>query len=270
MPKVKNLYGDEIVPKAVEIVSRRPGGIRFSDLRRQIQKSLPNLEPATISNYIWNLHTRVPDQIYKADKGIFRHVKFRETETATAEMQDGARARRRTPYPDDEAAKTHLKRRSVIAEKDFYGPFAEWITKELEECTNAIALGGNRFGDKWGTPDVIGVRESRKYDIIKALPEIVSAEIKIDPRSLITAFGQCCSYKLFSHKSYIVVPKESSLPDKARLDSLCRIFGIGLILFDSKSPNDPEFEIRVRAARHEPDMFYVNEYLKRIKEDLFK
>jgi len=46
------------------------------------------------------------------------------------------------------------------------------------------------------------------------------------------------------------------------------MFGIGLILFDLKK-KDAQFEIRVRAARHEPDMFYVNKYLKMIEDDLF-
>lgn len=43
--------------------------------------------------------------------------------------------------------------------------------------------------DKWGTPDVIGKRESRRSDIVKAPTEIISAEIKLDTRDLITAFG---------------------------------------------------------------------------------
>jgi hypothetical protein len=28
-------------------------------------------------------------------------------------------------------------------------------------------LGGSRFKDKWGTPDVIGIREPKKSDIIQ-------------------------------------------------------------------------------------------------------
>jgi hypothetical protein len=65
-----------------------------------------------------------------------------------------------------------------------------------------------------------------------------------------------------------VVPDDSSDEDVARLDALARIFGIGLILFD-KSNKEPEFRIRVRAARNEPDMFYVNAYMKLIEDELF-
>lgn len=125
---------------------------------------------------------------------------------------------------------------------------------------------------------MIGIREPRKSDIIKPPTEIVSAEIKIDTGNLITAFGQACSYELFSHKSYIVIPKESPEEDIARLDASCRIFGIGLILFDNREIINlsdksrvyvPQFEIRVRATKHEPDMFYVNKNMKLIEDEMF-
>lgn len=74
---------------------------------------------------------------------------------------------------------------------------------------------------------------------------------------------------MFSHKSYIVVPSASPEDDVARLDTLARIFGIGLILFNADDPRVPRFEIRVRATKHEPDMFYVNRSMKLIEDDLF-
>ncbi|MBK6965352.1 MAG: hypothetical protein IPH20_15825 [Bacteroidales bacterium] len=133
----------------------------------------------------------------------------------------------------------------------------------------AIPLGGSKFKDKWGTPDVLGIKEPRKSDIIKFPTEIVSVEIKTDSSNLITAFGQACSYKLFSHKTYIVVPNSSTKEDIDRLDSLAMIFGIGLILFDAKKPKEPAFEIRTRASRHEPDMFYSNKYMRLVEDELF-
>ncbi len=74
---------------------------------------------------------------------------------------------------------------------------------------------------------------------------------------------------MFSHKSYIVVPADSPEDDLARLDTLARIFGVGLILFNAADPKTPNFDIRVRAAREEPDMFYVNRCMKLIEDDLF-
>jgi len=156
-----------------------------------------------------------------------------------------------------------------IREEDFYKPFADWLMNEVEETTKAIPLGGNKFRDKWGTPDVIGIRESRRSDILIFPTEIVSAEVKADTRDLITAFGQACSYRLFSHKCYIVIPKNSPEEDILRIDTLCLIFGMGLVLFNNDNIDQPEFEIRVRPLKHEPDMLYVNRYLKLIEKELF-
>ena len=106
-------------------------------------------------------------------------------------------------------------------------------------------------------------------DIVKASTEIVSAELKTDTKDLITAFGQACSYKLFSHKSYIVIPKNSPQDDISKLDALCLIFGIGLVLFDNSNVNEPQFEIRVRPLKHDPDMFYVNKNMRLVEKELF-
>jgi hypothetical protein len=245
---------DTIREKALEILDREPKGIRWSELVRKVKAELPEMKPKTISGSLYNLDTVKPGEVYKPDRGVWRHLKFKETEAE----KDVVEAK---------VAPTAVS--AQVAEEDFYAPFADWIRDELEECTKAISLGGNKFRDKWGTPDVIGIRKSKASDIVELPTEIVSAEIKTEASALITAFGQACSYKLFSHKSYLVVPSDSSEGDVARLDALCRIFGIGLILFDSKSPEDPDFQIRVRAAKHEPDMFYINKNMKLVEEELF-
>jgi hypothetical protein len=162
-------------------------------------------------------------------------------------------------------------------EKALYEPFTDWLMYDINECTDAIPLGGNKFRDKWGTPDVLGVRRSNPIDLIQMPLEIISAEIKLNPAELITGFGQACAYRLFSHKVYLVVPSSSitngsSEEDLARLDILCQLFGISLVLFSKQKENEEEynFEIRARPRKYEPDMFYVNHYLEFIKEDLFR
>ncbi len=140
------------------------------------------------------------------------------------------------------------------------------MVKDLGECTKAIPLGWNKFGDRWGTPDVLGVYKFSETDPIRPPIEIISAEIKIDTNQLVAAFGQACSYKLFSHNVYLVVANEAER-DIGRVESLCSRFGIGLILFDKNNPQNPNFEIRTRAAKSEPDYFYVNEYLRRLDEN---
>jgi hypothetical protein len=97
----------------------------------------------------------------------------------------------------------------------------------------------------------------------------VAAEIKLDMSQLVTAFGQACAYCLFAHKSYLVIPVNAPQDEIDRIDSLCQVFGIGLVLFDSNDPEDPDFQIRVRPQKHDPDMFYVNKYMKQIEGELF-
>ena len=223
--------------------------MRYSDLVNKIKESLPDILTNTIQWTVWNLDVTRPSEVYKPSKGLFIHVVFRDRQITAKESEV-------TPKPQ-------------IGEEDFYRSFADYLVNDLEECTKAKPLGGNVFKDKWGTPDVIGIEKSKPSDIVKHEVVIVSAEIKIDTSGLITAFGQACAYKTFSHKTYIVVPRNSAEEDKSRLESLCLIFGIGLILFDSTNAQNPQFEIRVRPDRHEPDMFYVNKYMKMVEEDLF-
>jgi hypothetical protein len=254
--KPTNTITGQIKKIALEILEEKPEGIRYSDLKREILKRNSKFNQNTISGATWDLDITYPDLIYKPDRGVFRLIKFK-VEVLT--------------QPDQQPIHSKKTKQSLsIKEEDFYKPFADWLVNDLEECTKAIELGGNIFRDKWGTPDVIGVRECKKSDILQYPTEIISGEIKIDSSGLITAFGQACAYKIFSHKSYIVVPNDSQIEDITRLDTLCRQFGIGLILFDNKKPDDPKFEIRARAIKHEPDMFFVNKNLKLIEDKLFK
>ncbi len=237
---------EKIIKKAVELLEQKREGIRYSVLVKTIADTFPEIPINTIHGTVWNIETKEPQTVYKPARGLFRHVKYRDAEDVV-------------PIPAEPPK---------IKEENFYGAFADYLVKELEECSKAIVLGGNKFRDKWGTPDVIGVLKPRPTDIFLFPTEIVSAEVKVDYSGLITAFGQACSYKLFSHKSYIAVPETAQEEDITRLESLCMIFGIGLIVFDSKSPRDPRFKILTRAARHEPDMFYVNKHVREVADEL--
>ncbi len=245
---------ETIRKKALELVESTPKGIRYSELVARLHEAFPEIPKNTITGNVWNLDAVFPTKVYKPARGVFQAKQFEQAEAPGDEASEAP------PTPTAEVA---------LKEEQFYEPFADWITSELEECTKAIALGGNRFKDKWGTPDVIGIREPKKSDIIKPPTEIVAAELKLDKAGLIVAFGQACAYKLFSHKSYLVVPSDSSEEDIGRMDVLCRTLGVGLILFNADNPANPQFGIRVRAARHEPDMFYVNRYMKLLEDELF-
>lgn len=243
---------EKIVKKALEILENRPNGIRYSELIREIKNQLPEVPEKTIHGTIWVLGEKIRE-VVKPKRGFFILEKYHKQGIET-NLKEAERGGGRT----DE----------II----FYNTFADYLVKDLEECTKAISLGGNRFRDRWGTPDVLGVYKFPETDPIRPPIEIISAEIKIDAKQLVTAFGQACSYKLFSHKVYLVVPNEV-VKDKRgfrKIESLCLRFGIGLILFDKNNPKNPKFTIRTRAVKSEPDYFYVNQYFKILGEDCRK
>ena len=234
---------EKITKKALEVLESNPDGVRYSDLFRKLADFLPDVPPNTIHGTIWDLDKK-NEQIIKPERGLFVLKKYAE----------GVTEKR-----PDVSNNLHLPK-----ETSFYQSFADYLVQDLEECTKAISLGGNRFGDRWGTPDVLGVYKFSEVDAVRPPVEIISAEIKTDINQLITAFGQACAYKIFSHKVYLVVSGEA---DTGRIESLCARFGIGLILFNKNDVQDPKWEIRTRAVKNEPDYFYVNEYLQRLGDE---
>jgi len=228
----------------VDILEGKPEGIRYTELINLLKEALPSIPENTLHGTLWNLQDSRPDLITRPDRGIYKLTKFES---------------------DDNIDTTPIQR---FREDDFYEPFAGFLVNDLEDCTKAIPLGGNLFGGKWGTPDVIGYKQPRTSDVFKPPIEFVSAEIKLDARELITAFGQSCSYKLFSHKSYLVIPNIVDRSDLSKIESLCLIFGIGLILFDNTNIENPNFTIRVRPIKQDPDPFYTNTNIKKIADKL--
>lgn len=235
-----------IAQKAIELLAQEPEGLRHSALIRRLKAELPGIPLNTITGNVVGLAEYKPREVYKPARGLFQHSRYRDREAV----------------PPGGAA-------PPVREKDFYAAFAVYLKEDLEECTICASLGGSTFQDKWGTPDVIGIRQARESDLVKFPTEIIAAEIKLDTRSLITAFGQACSYRLFSHRCYLVIPRSSPTEDLARLESLCLVVGLGLVLFDSQDASNPNFTIRVRSLPTEPDMFYVNRNLKLIESLLF-
>jgi hypothetical protein len=249
---------------ALQILKEKtPEGIRFRDLVDAVVLALhQEFSRSQVAHAIWRLDKDYPDTVGKPARGIFRYGRG----SLPGELGE--------PIPSTTGVASLPDSVERLSEGEFYEPFAKFLKGEddldLDECTEAIPVGELRAGGKWGNPDVIGVYRSRVTDIIKEEPVIVSAEIKVDVggTSLITGFGQACSYRLFSHKVYLVIPKDVDPELRARIESLCQIFGIGLVLFDRKSREHPDWEIRIRAARSEPDLFYLNQYLRDAGEEV--
>lgn len=244
--------GQRIDEKAIAILEANPEGLRYSDVARRIVEGDSSLNANHVYAEVSWLPQNNPDRVYKPSRGLYRLTKYRDPET--------------DQLKGDLVPETPTK---IKEEEDFCQPFAEWLVNEVEECTKAIPLGGDRFRDRWGTPDVVGKWESKRTDTVPRPLEIISAEIKLDVYELVTAFGQACAYCLFSDKTYLVVSNKSPLDEFARLDALCQVFGIGLVLFDAEDPVDPKFTIRCRPRYQEPDPFYANWYMKKIEAELF-
>lgn len=230
---------------ARRLVDENPGGIRYGALVRQISERFPQISRKRIEWSVWNLDSLFPDEIAKPSRGLFTPIK-------------GTSA---PPAPDENIQGTA---ESKIKESDFYEPVADLLRNDLGEVVDVVELGGAGLKSKWATPDVVGTYKPLARHHIKFDIEIASAEVKIDPQTPVVAFGQAAAYRLFSTKTYIAMPKAMTEEDKGRLESLCMLFGVGLVLFDLNK-DDPRFEIRMRAQRFSPDMFYVNEFAERLK-----
>lgn len=236
---------------AIEILETEKDGLRWSKLFDRLKAHLPTVNPNTILGELTEIRKGSVVEIYLPDTGLYRLTKYRDeaqsdlpSETASAPVfrQDGAPS---------------------IPEQAFYKPFATFLVEELGECTEAIELGHNFFGSKWQTPDVIGKWESSHRDVVTTNTTIVSAEIKLDENRAVEAFGQACSYKLFSHKVFLVIPRKTTIDDLARVKALCSIIGIGLVTFDANNVDNPDFVRLIPAQKSEPDMRVVNEYMNK-------
>ena len=231
---------------ARKIVAENPGGIRYSALIRGISGQFPEIPRKRIEWSVWNLDSLFPTEIAKPSRGLFTPITPLDQQAPVAEKADQAAG-------DGDRAK----------ESDFYEPVADLLKNDLGEVVEAVELGGSGLRSKWATPDVVGTYKPLARHHIKFDIEIASAEVKIDTQPVV-AFGQAVAYHLFSSKTYIAMPKTMTEEDKSRLESLCMLFGVGLVLFELNK-DDPRFEIRMRAQRFAPDMFYVNEFAERLK-----
>lgn len=239
---------EQIIEQAYQILENSSKGVRYADLIKKISEDLQGVKLSTIHGTICNLKQKIDagnvEDVIRPERGLYILKKyFKEGEIKEEEIEH-----------------------DIILEEDFYEVFANYLINDLEECTKAVPLGRNSFQDKWGTPDVIGTYRILGIGHVQPPIEVITAEIKIDVNQLIISFGQACSYKLFSHKVYLVVPKDARGTDIKRIESLCLKFGIGLILFNRKNKENPEFEILTRAVKSEPDFFYLNKYLKLIED----
>lgn len=226
-------------------------GLSSSELSSLLLEIMPAVNRVKVATALYNFETTKSKEVFRTSSGLYLHQRYKGLE------------------PSGEFVRSTDNGEVRAVESAFYRTFADWLKNDAEAVTHAIPLGGNVFRDRWGTPDVIGKRESRRSDVIKVPTEIVAAEIKVDTMQLVTGFGQACAYRLFCHSSYLVIPKQASGVEIARLEALCEISGLALVIFDRNSPYAPAYKILVRPKIHQPDMGYTNRYLAMIERELF-
>lgn len=253
MAKLNRREIQQLVLKQLEDA---PGGIRWMAILRAIHDEYPETPMNSIAGAAKALFSD-NNAIVKVNRGIYQLAKYQDAQASLAVAADRAAANE----PIQVETPGHLK--VTLLESDFYDSFAQWLVDDAEEVNVAVSLGGSVLKGKWGTPDVLGVLKPRAQDILKFETQIVSAEIKIDPNQPVVAFGQAVAYRLFSHKSYIVIPNTTSEDDLSRLTALCTIHGVGLVTFAFDKTN-PDFTVLVLPAQASPDMFYANQMLRRL------
>ena len=234
---------NKIVKVAVELLEKAgPDGIGRTKLKDAISSVMDDVNENSIQGAI---HVMISNkdkyEITKIERGLYRLSKFDKdvVETITEE-EDSAHGYR---------------------EQDYYEPFAKYLEEVLEECEFSLPLGESRKGGGlWGNPDVIAVKKFER--VLNVPPVIVTAEIKVkeDPNAILKGFGQCCAYKLFSHKVYLVVPNCRASQSEGSLVDMCRNHQIGLVVFDKEAgTDDPKWETILRAPTIEPDYSDLND-----------
>ena len=72
---------EQIQNTAIELLKNAPQGLRTTELKNAIMKKLPDAHPKTVNGTVWKLPTTRPKQVYKPERGLFRHVRFQEKTT---------------------------------------------------------------------------------------------------------------------------------------------------------------------------------------------
>ncbi len=235
-----------------ELMDVGSSGVRYAELVKKIHSYTPETPLNTVVGSIQAL-SKKPEEIVRPSRGLWVLKKYWDKEG-----NDSAS----TNSPQKVATNISTAGTKNASEEDFYELFADWLVGQ-DQVIESMVVGGNTFKNKWATPDVIGTYKPRKSDPVPFPIELVSAEIKIDPNQSIVAFGQACAYRLFSHKTFIVMPSTINENDLDRLDALCSLYGMGLVIFDL-NPDAPNFVTKLKPQRLEPDMFYVNDFARRL------
>lgn len=72
MPQKQKPITHQINETALALLKKHPEGIRWTELKKLIEKKHPTFHPKTINGCVWKLCEKFPDQVYKPEKGLFQ------------------------------------------------------------------------------------------------------------------------------------------------------------------------------------------------------
>jgi len=237
---------DEIIKKALEILSmpESKSGLRFATLVKRVS-SETGVNLNTCNGNLYNLPNELSDKVSRPSRGLFilkENEKF--LKDAVEELPE---------------QKLDLK----LNEEYIYEPAKNYLLGN-GECTHAVTVGGNSFRDKWGTPDIVGVIRADSDAVYKPILEIIAVEVKNEGYKPVEALGQAMAYKLFAHRTWLVLPDDEV--EIERIQGIAITANIGLVSFTRKG-NDFEFTILNRPTSGRPDLIEVNKMLENLKKD---
>ena len=122
-------------------------------------------------------------------------------------------------------------------------------------------IGGSILGKKWGTPDIIGAIRVSTDAIYRPPLELVAMEIKGVNYSPVEALGQAMAYKLFAHRTWLILPETDDID---RIEGIAKSANIGLVVFNYKNKQFV-FETLNRPITGNPDAEEVNAILAILK-----
>ncbi|MEM3265570.1 MAG: hypothetical protein QXH07_06420, partial [Thermoplasmata archaeon] len=180
MGKEVSTKQEKVFSHVKEFLETKKDGARYSNIIKYLKEKLPDIPENTLHGSLVKLKEKIikgeEKKIIIPEKGLYILSKYYQKETSEQEKSQKCKE-------EEEEEKKSQKPK----EEDFYKSFADYLVNELEECTKAIALGGSKFQDKWGTPDVFGIYKFSDIDPVRPPLEIISAEIKTNTSQLITA-----------------------------------------------------------------------------------
>ena len=232
---------DDIRQKAVQILSRpeNKSGMRFTALLNAVSNELEeNLN--TCNGSLYNFPKECPEKVSRPYRGLFI---LKENEQ----------------YLKDLAELGVLDEKT--SEADIYEPAKNYLLGK-EECSHAVVIGGNTFGKKWGTPDILGSIRASSDAVYQPALEIIAVEVKNAGYSPVEALGQAMAYKLFAHRTWLILPEDSDLD---RIEGIAMSANIGLISF-TEGTGGYSFTTLNRPVSGYPDFNEVNRTLDDLKK----